>query len=72
MDQSTQTLRKFVLGKIIDQTDKEATEKYQIRYVPKGITTNSGNVDRDHFAKFQNKFLSKKKNLELNVLRDNK
>ena len=61
-----------MLGKIIDQTDREATEKYQTRNVPTGITSNKSRVDSEHFAKFQTKFLNKKKNLELNVLRDNK
>ena len=36
-DNSTWSLRKFVMGKIIDHTDKLATEKYQTRYVPTSI-----------------------------------
>ena len=60
------------MTKIIDKTDKMATERYTTRYVPNVIIQNKSKVDPDYFNKFQTKFLSKKKNLELNVLRDNK
>ena len=64
--------KRFVLERLINDADREATEQYMTRHIPKSITTNTCKVDAEHFKKFQNKFLTKKKNLEINVLRDNK
>ena len=61
-----------MLEKLINDADRVATEQYVTRHIPKCITTNTCKVDVEHFKKFQNKFLTKKKNLEINVIRDNK
>ena len=57
---------------MVNKIDKEVQDEYKTQHIPKCITENQHQIDEAHFRQFQKKYLVKKKNLELQVIRDNK
>ena len=52
--------------------DKKTTKEYKSRLVPKVIAENPHNVQQDYYEQYQQKYMAKKKVLEIQVLRENK
>lgn len=48
------------------------TREYETKFIPKAIAENLYNVDPEYFAQYQRNYMLKKKNLEIQVLRENK
>lgn len=52
--------------------DALTTSAYESSFVPQAIAENRYKVEPEHFKKYQQQFLQKKKLLEIQILRDNK
>ena len=63
---------RFMLEQMVNKIDKEVQDEFKTQHIPKCITENQHQIDEAHFRQFQKKYLIKKKNLELQVIRDNK
>ena len=72
MQQANQVLRKYLEDQHRKREDSKTTEEYETKYVPKAIAKNVYAMDEEHFSQFQKIYMQKKKNLEIQVLRENK
>lgn len=52
--------------------DAQTTTSYESRFIPKVIAENRFSIEKDHFKKYQEQYLLKKKLLEIQILRENK